>query len=198
MSGTYFSLFLTSKVNPFSEIVKAPTASYIHESGRGLLRTFSFPNGRSFYSMYHYSKDTHKPHRGQIHHIQSATPSGRTGADLIFREYQTDAVSEKLKFRRWPMRAVSSSNMMETPFELMDSIQHKCRPFPTNWSRFFPNAFDTLPQYIGRGVLLTNYFSHNSEFCFPDRYTCLKRTIGQSKRENRIRYILISQYSVIR
>jgi hypothetical protein len=82
--------------------------------------------------MYHYSKDAHKPHRGQIHHIQSATPSGRMDANLIFSEYQTDAVSEKLKFRRWPMRAVSDSDMMETLFELMDSIQHKCRSFPTN------------------------------------------------------------------
>lgn len=77
-------------------------------------------------------KDTHKPHRGQIYHIQSATPSGRMGADSIFREYQMDAVSEKLNFRRWPMRAVSGSDMMETLFELMDSLQHKCRSFPTN------------------------------------------------------------------
>jgi hypothetical protein len=139
MSGTYFLLFLTSKVTLFfSEIVKAPTASYIHESGRGLLRTFRFPHGRSIYSIYLYSKDTHKPHRGQIHHIQSATPSGRMNADLIFREYQTDAVLDpvsrrlKLKFRRWPMRAVSGSDMTETSFELMDSIQHKCRLFPAN------------------------------------------------------------------
>lgn len=89
-------------------------------------------------------KDTHKLHRGQIHHIQSATPSGRKRADLIFREYQMDAVpqtnnvcqrdavSSKLKFRRWPMRAVSGSDMSETPFELMDSIQHKCRSFRAN------------------------------------------------------------------
>jgi len=81
--------------------------------------------------MYRYSKDTHKPHRGQIHHIQSATPSGRKRADLIFREYQTDAVPInpldqtevlKLKFRRWPMRAVSGSDMTKTLFELMDPI----------------------------------------------------------------------------
>jgi len=96
-----------------------------------------------FIQMYCFLNDTHKPHRGQIHHIQSATPSGRKDADLIFREYQTDAVSVSggLNFRRWPMRAVSGLDISETHFELMDSIQHKCRSFSTNWSTF---AFDAL------------------------------------------------------
>ncbi|KAF5321419.1 hypothetical protein D9619_001446 [Psilocybe cf. subviscida] len=43
--------------------------------------------------------------RGRIHHIQARTRTSKLEADRIFAEYQAEAASGRMKFRRWPMRA---------------------------------------------------------------------------------------------
>jgi hypothetical protein len=47
--------------------------------------------------------------RGFLHHIRSNAPSSKILANEIFDRYQQDANEGDLKFRRWPMRAVSES-----------------------------------------------------------------------------------------
>ncbi|KJA27877.1 hypothetical protein HYPSUDRAFT_130554, partial [Hypholoma sublateritium FD-334 SS-4] len=55
-------------------------------------------------------------HRGKIHHIQAGNPNGRQEADEIFLEYQEQAASGKLQFRRWPLRAVSRGPLLTNYF----------------------------------------------------------------------------------
>lgn len=45
--------------------------------------------------------------RSRIHHIKSLTPNENSTADIILKEYQEQASTGKLAFRRWPMRSVS-------------------------------------------------------------------------------------------
>ncbi|KAF9478806.1 hypothetical protein BDN70DRAFT_859395 [Pholiota conissans] len=99
-------------INPFSDIISVPSATFFHDDGRGRIQTFILPE-----------------ERGRIHHIQPGSVNGRKEADSLFLEYQRQAASGILKFRRWPMRA------------------HKCRgPLLTNY--FSHNAGEPY-KYVG-------------------------------------------------
>ncbi|KXN90984.1 hypothetical protein AN958_03051 [Leucoagaricus sp. SymC.cos] len=74
--------------------------------------------------------------RGFIHHIRPSNPHWNWEADEIFREYQAQASTGALPFRRWPMRAV------------------------------------------GRGALLTNYFSQNDLPSFRHTVTHRPQYVG--------------------
>ncbi|KDR75145.1 hypothetical protein GALMADRAFT_122759 [Galerina marginata CBS 339.88] len=80
--------FKDHSLNAISEIVQLSPSSFIHEYGRAVLHTFLLPHDGA-----------------KIHHIQSGNALGRKEADDIFRDYQTQAASGSLRFRRWPMRA---------------------------------------------------------------------------------------------
>jgi hypothetical protein len=56
--------------------------------------------------------------RGEIHHIQPGTPLGRIEADDIFIEYQQQATTGELKFRRWPLRSVRILHVDTRPVQL--------------------------------------------------------------------------------
>lgn len=50
---------------------------------------------------------------GQIHHIKTGHLRFNQEADAIFGDYQMQASTGKLPFRRWPLRAVSITNLQE-------------------------------------------------------------------------------------
>ena len=60
--------------------------------------------------------------RGKIHHIQPGTPLGRLQADDIFIEYQQQATSGELKFRRWPLRSVRILHLGPRPAQLTSAF----------------------------------------------------------------------------
>ncbi|KAF8973055.1 hypothetical protein BDZ97DRAFT_1648790 [Flammula alnicola] len=91
--------FKDNLLNAISDITQSSSASFIHEGGRGLIHSFILPE-----------------RRGRIHHIQSGTPNGWKEADDIFLEYQKQASSGTLRFRRWPMRAVSRGALLTNYF----------------------------------------------------------------------------------
>ncbi|KAF9004804.1 hypothetical protein BDQ17DRAFT_1354723 [Cyathus striatus] len=95
-----------------SGILQQQAKVYRHESGYGQYQTFVLPQGRGF-----------------IHHIQPGNAPGKQRADMVFQQYQEQATSGELEFRRWPLRA------------------HKCRgPLLTNY--FSHNSGEPY-QYVG-------------------------------------------------
>lgn len=50
-----------------------------------------------------------KDYRGRLHHIMGGSPFSKAEADAIFKEYQEQAFSGELPFRRWPLRSVRDS-----------------------------------------------------------------------------------------
>jgi hypothetical protein len=56
-----------------------------------------------------------------IQHIQPGTPLGRLEADDIFIEYQQEATSGELKFRRWPLRSVRILHVGFRPAQLLSA-----------------------------------------------------------------------------
>ncbi|TFK44332.1 hypothetical protein BDQ12DRAFT_730402 [Crucibulum laeve] len=98
---------------PSSKIEQLPIVAYSFGNGRrGQAQTFVLPRNRGF-----------------IHHIQAGTPAGKIEADNIFQEYQEQAASGSLIFRRWPLRA------------------HKCRG--TLLSNYFSQNSGEPYQYVG-------------------------------------------------
>jgi len=94
--------------------------------------------------------------RGFIHHIRSVNALGMSEADDVFLQYQQQASTGQLKFRRWPMRAVSDIYIYYFVLTLtvIGSINvSMLHDVPTQ------GIHHSLP--LGRGALLTNYFSHN-------------------------------------
>lgn len=67
--------------------------------------------------------------RGRLHHIMGGSPFSRAEADTIFREYQEQAFSGELPFRRWPLRS------------------HKCRG--TLLTHYFSHNTGEPYQYVG-------------------------------------------------
>ena len=101
-----------SLLKKIPDIVPTPSATFLHESGRGIIRSFILPKSRyiSQSPILLISVNLILYCRGKIHHIQPGNPNGRQEADRIFLEYQEQAASGKLPFRRWPLRAVSRLN----------------------------------------------------------------------------------------
>ena len=75
-------------------------------------RTYTLPGDRSVASQQKQSFLSKKYIRGKIHLIQGH-PLINEEANQIFQEYQEQASSGQLKFRRFPMKSVSTSSMQD-------------------------------------------------------------------------------------
>ena len=97
----------------FPDIIPEPLYSFRHDDGRGLVQTFSLPLNRSvsLYMATFLKFIQVLLLRGKIHHIRASNLNGMKEADDIFVQYQEQAKTGQLKFRRWPMRAVSKEQL---------------------------------------------------------------------------------------
>ncbi|KAF8894103.1 hypothetical protein BD779DRAFT_1783639 [Infundibulicybe gibba] len=75
-------------IYPDSKIIRMPMRIFAHDNGMGQIQSFLLPADR-----------------GIIHHIQPGNPVARLSADEIFCEYQEQAATGELAFRRWPLRS---------------------------------------------------------------------------------------------
>ncbi|KAF8904411.1 hypothetical protein CPB84DRAFT_1814416 [Gymnopilus junonius] len=89
------------------------------------------------------SRRIFKPTRAKIHHIQSGNRLGHKDADDIFHEYQIQAASGKLKFRRWPMRAVSRGALLTNYFS-----QNSGEPYKYVGGDANTVSFDSAPEAV--------------------------------------------------
>ncbi len=100
------------QLNPFLDIFVEPIRTFRHDYGRGFVQTFTLPHHRSVIVVRICTlMNTAKLNpRGYLHHIRTNTnTAGMKEADDIFIHYQEQARAGQLRFRRWPMRAVSDA-----------------------------------------------------------------------------------------
>jgi len=95
--------------------------------------------------------------RGSVHLIPGH-PTINAEANRLFQEYQRQATSSEIQFRRWPLRAVSLACVYPHRTCILTLIS-------TNvWFIILSTTPALNSPLPGRGQLLSNYFSQNSEF----------------------------------